>query len=123
MNLVDLTHNDTMDAVAQKCNRNFKQLGYVITNLINRLQMPDTDESSGSGSSSGSSGGSSGSGGYDDPNNQSWLQSTYIFCSVNPSTIGAPGEWYQYGEIKVDTGLYRDTYIKVWERDTILSPF
>ena len=116
MNLVDLTHNDTMDAVAQKCNRNFKQLGTVITNLINRLQMPEMADSS-------SSGGSSGSGGYEDPNNESWLQSTYILCSVDPSTIGAPGQWYEYGQIKIDTGLYRDTYIKVWERDTVLSPF
>lgn len=116
MNLVDLTHNDTMDAVAQKCNRNFKQLGTAITNLINRLQIPETTDSS-------SSGDSSGSGGYDDPNNQSWLQSTYILCSVDPSTIGAPGQWYEYGQIKVDTGLYSGAYIKVWERDTILSPF
>ena len=35
MNLVDLTHNDTIDAVAQKCNRNFKQLGTAIAKLVN----------------------------------------------------------------------------------------
>lgn len=35
MNLVDLTHNDTIKDIAQKCNRNFKQLGTAVAKLVN----------------------------------------------------------------------------------------